>query len=306
MYRIEKSNDEIEQLFFDWMLVSMTVVCILLCIFALMITIPYFRKRLTARNNRRKKEDVRKFALDWVEKQRVMMKWLSLDKIEQLLKEVETKLEKEVAEVISKRVSMAGIPTSKLTKCSGLEKNTVKDVYPVSVLERIKNKKMSMNSVARTQMLLPTRQKKIINDIRTEALRIEEFFLLVLKIQMAWRRKRTRMIKGKKKTVHLKMMEEERRRLTSLEKERRIMKILEERKRKAELLAKSTPNNKTKQSNVKVSPSAASKSPPPDVRVSSPITGARTRLVAFDPSLFKIKTSPKRRRRKKMQNNNGW
>eukprot|EP00943_MAST-04B_sp_MAST-4B-sp1_P002774 g2774.t1 len=161
MYRIQDSDDAYEQALFDWILVLMTVLCMFLGVFALIITIPCLRNRLSACKTRKKKENVRKFAHEWVENQRVLMKWLSLKKLEKLLKEVENKMEKEVALVVSnKKFSVSS--SKKRTTCCG-SKDTHEKVYPASILERIKKTKVSTGSVARTQMLIHKRIKRLRN-----------------------------------------------------------------------------------------------------------------------------------------------
>ena len=80
------------------------------------------------------------------------MKWLSLEDVNKILSIAEKSMEEKVASVISNKKSRVS-SSSKRTTCCG-SKDTHEKVYPASILERIKKTKVSMGSVARTQMLI--------------------------------------------------------------------------------------------------------------------------------------------------------
>ena len=133
-----KTDDTYEQILFDWMLVLMTVLCMLLGVFALIITIPCLQNRMNnCKKKRNKQEDPKKIIMEWTEKQKTLIKWLPSKKLKRLLHEVETKMEKEVAEVLSPE-----------------------KVYPVSILERMKKTNINFANIARTKMLARSKRKR--------------------------------------------------------------------------------------------------------------------------------------------------
>ena len=138
MYRMGETDDTYEQILFDWMLVLMTVLCMLLGVFALIITIPCLRNRITnCKNRRKKKENPKKIIMEWTEKQKTLVKWLSSKQLKELLQEVETKMEKKVAEVLSPE-----------------------KVYPGSILERMKKININFANIARIKMLAQSKRKR--------------------------------------------------------------------------------------------------------------------------------------------------